>query len=531
MPRAKDITHFTQREVFESLRNDYSATKRSKFRRQRTGLPAMGSGADWHLRSDADYLRALEYARDMDRNDVLIGTLLDRAATATIRDGINPDPDTGDEEIDAILMERWQKWCDTPEECDIQGEMTFDVMQYHVFRQVLGDGDIFANLTELGCIQFFEAHRVRRPSNTKRNVVNGVLLDDLRRRLEYWVTVDDIDPLSPLKNVNQTVPYPVRDEHGNRLVAHIFNPKRMSQTRGISALWPIIDQAGMFEDVNFATLVKAQAAACWTILRERLNGSDPLGPPPAGERTNQTLSDGTTRVVEGVAPGMQVTGAPGEKLSGFSPNIPNPEYFPHVRQIITLISINLGVPLCVGLLDASETNYSGFRGALDQARDGFRRNQRMMVTKFNRQVYLWKVRQFIAQDNESGGPLADADQRKDISIFKHTWNYPAWPYIDPYKDTMADDLQVSRGHMAPSELQASRGRDWDRVSRKSVDDNFKAIDYALTRAKELNDKHSPERAIFWRDLLNLPTGDQMNSRFPPPEPDQKPKPQGGNNAA
>jgi len=33
-----------------------------------------------------------------------------------------------------------------------------------------------------------------------------------------------------------------------------------------------------------------------------------------------------------------------------------------------ILAVNLDLPLCVFLLDASETNYSGFRGAIDQAR-------------------------------------------------------------------------------------------------------------------------------------------------------------------
>ncbi len=35
-----------------------------------------------------------------------------------------------------------------------------------------------------------------------------------------------------------------------------------------------------------------------------------------------------------------------------------------------ILAVNLDLPLCVFLLDASETNHSGFRGAIDQGASG-----------------------------------------------------------------------------------------------------------------------------------------------------------------
>ena len=34
-------------------------------------------------------------------------------------------------------------------------------------------------------------------------------------------------------------------------------------------------------------------------------------------------------------------------------------------MLLGILAVNLDLPLCVFLLDASETNYSGFRGAID----------------------------------------------------------------------------------------------------------------------------------------------------------------------
>jgi len=52
----------------------------------------------------------------------------------------------------------------------------------------------------------------------------------------------------------------------------------------------------------------------------------------------------------------------------------------------------------VFLLDASETNFSGFRGEIDQARQRWREVQSWRMGSFHGPVYEWKVRQGAVTD-------------------------------------------------------------------------------------------------------------------------------------
>ena len=81
----------TLAEAFDGLRSDYSASRATRFRRTRTGLSAAGSGADYHYRNESDFLRVREYARDMDRNDCIVGQTIDRAVTTVVQDGFTLD--------------------------------------------------------------------------------------------------------------------------------------------------------------------------------------------------------------------------------------------------------------------------------------------------------------------------------------------------------------------------------------------------------------------------------------------------------
>lgn len=489
----------TAAEAFEAMKSDYAAAKISRFRRRRTGLPGMGAGADYHYRSEADYLRILEYARDMDRNDIIVGQAVDRAVANIMQSGFVLDVQTPDEAVNRDLFDRWQAWATDPEACDLAGEHTFDELAWLAMRSMLVDGDVVALGTIEGPLQLIEAHRIRTPRATKRNVVHGVLLDDTRRRLEYWITRDDIDPTTAVIKVGDIVPYRVRDELGDRILFHLYHPKRVTQTRGVSAFAPMFDHLGMFEDINFARLVQQQIVSCFAVFREREKDFRG-GAFKKGDQTTEATTAGATRVLEGIAPGMDILGAPGERLTGFSPNVPNPEYFPHVKLMLQLIGINLGLPLVLLLLDASETNFSGWRGAIDQARLGFRSNQKTEVRRLHTPAYLWKVRQWLAED----AALRRSANQMGPAFFAHEWSVPRWPYIEPHKDALGDATQIDNRLSSRRRLLDERGIDIDKLDGEIVRDNGRLLRMAIAEAQAIN-AENPEASVTWRDLLNLPT--------------------------
>jgi len=506
--RRRTIEPESLADAYGGMRADYIAAKTSRFRRRRTGVSASGSGADYHYRSESDYLRIMEQARDMDRNDAVIGQLVDRAVGNTVQEGFQLDPQTGDKQLDAELWARWDAWAEDPEQCDVAGELCFYDFESLVPRQMLVDGDTWILPIADGQLQGVEAHRVRTPSGTKKNVVHGVLLDDLRVRRQVWITKDDIEPTAQLKKVSDITPYDVRDADGHRQVFQIYNPKRFSQTRGVSAFAPVFDTAGMGDDLMFAKLVQAQVTSCVAIFEElavdAIGGDD-----QAGERTTETLGDGSSRVLEALAPGMRIRGRPGSKLTGFSPAVPNNEFFAHMRLVLTLIGINVGMPLVLVLMDASETNFSGFRGAVDQARLGFRRNQKALIKRFHRPVYLWKLRQWLADDPV----LATTAKKLGAAFFAHRWNPPTWPYIEPMKDAGSDLLRLRNGLTSPRRLHAERGRDHEELVEETVQDNALAIRRAKTESVKINAEFADDQPVHWRELLSLPTPDGVSVKL------------------
>ncbi len=509
MARAGYYDSATVVEVLRDLKADYEMGQTSRFRRRPRGLAPMGSGADWHNRRQTNWLRMIEEAREFDRNDVVVGQGISRVISNVYQDGFTPDPQTGNDDADALLTERWKQWSSDPAQCDVSGERDFPALARLVLRAVIVDGDVFPVWMKDGSLQHVEAHLCRTPTNalrpTKkpRSVVQGVLLEEnTRRHLEYWFANEGLDPNRALVKIGDVRRVPVHDNKGRRQAWHVALERRFSQTRGVSLLAAAVNPVSMHGDLQFAKLVQAQVASCYAIIHER--DAESIGAEPAklGSREEVAQGDGSTRIEEELSPGMRIIGAPGERIEGFSPNVPNLEFFPHAALILTFVAINLGLPLAVLLLDPSKTNFSGWRGAMDQARMGFRDLQRWLINRYHRPVYLWKVAEWL---DETGSELAALAGEKGVNIRAHRWNPPSWPYIEPNKDANADALRLNNRLMSLRRIHRERGRDWDEVSREIVEDNTAHARRAVEEAKKLNQEH-PEAQIDWRELAAMSTG-------------------------
>lgn len=495
MTRTRNIENSLRkiRELKQQWRQDYAAAQPSRFRRTRTGL--YGS-ADAHYSSEFQFIKVRELIRDMERNDAFVSRILDAAVDNTIRNGFIPEPRVGDRAMDRDLKARWNAFADDADECDVAGEMTFGDMERIVCRSELRDGDIIPVGTDEGPIQIFEADRLRTPSNTRRNIVHGILLDGRRRRQTYFFTKEELDPFSRVTRVGDMAPVPVRDEDGGRVVFHVYDPTRVTQTRGVSAFANIMDIAGMADDTNFALLVKQQISACFCgFIEQELNST--VADVRLGERDIVTLGDGETLAVEeGMSPGQIIRGRPGQKFQAYSPNIPSQEGMAHLRFLLQIIGVNLGIPLIIVLLDGSETNFSGWRGALDQAKLGFECNQERYQLKFHRPVWRWKVRQWMAQDPA----LRRASERTGIYVLRHRWTAPSWPYIQPLHDAEADSLRLENLLASPTLIHAENGRDYEDVLKESIRDNGRAIIKAIRAQQKILKLTGVE--VHWRDVLN-----------------------------
>lgn len=491
--------------LYDGLRQEYKASKTTRFQRTVTGIQPLGGNADYHYRTERQFFYAIERARDLERNDTVLSQGLRRLVGNIVQDGFVLDCDTGDEALDEDLQVMWKEWGEDREQVTVTQELTWKQVERLSLYQMLTDGDICLLPTIHGSIESIEAHRLRSPRTTK-NVVHGVLLDQNRKRLQYWFTKDDVNPMSASSSlkVNGMRQIPTRDpKTGHRQVWHIYNPKRYSQTRGVTAYQPVLDTIGMLDDVQFARLVQQQAVSAWCILREREKEFKSTRN-QAGSNDNFSLPDTLDGTLEGIAAGMEVASNPGEKITGFSPNVPNPQFFDHTNLLLNLIAVNLDQPLAMFMLDPSQTNFSGWRGAMDIAKVAWRQWQHWYASVLHREAFLWKLRKWIAGDQM----LISASKKSGIDIYRHSWNLPRWPYIEPLKDTSADLMADRNSLTSKRRLHAKHGVEWSELANEIVADNALAIRKAKAEAAAINEEYQ-DNPVHWREVLSLPTPDGL----------------------
>ncbi len=153
------------------------------------------------------------------------------------------------------------------------------------------------------------------------------------------------------------------------------------------------------------------------------------------------------------------------------------------------------------LLDASQTNFSGWRGAHDQARAGYRRIQKWLINKFHERVYRWKVRNWLAQHPE----LRTWAGQDGVDIFGHKWNRPSWEYIQPVQDVAADVAKVRSLISTLRRVHGNRGDDFDEVIAEAIGDNTKLFRLARDAARILNEEADDDsEKVTWREMLAMP---------------------------
>lgn len=505
------------REGFEGARADYRIAKSSRMRSAMPGLPVLGAHADWEFRNENDYYRILAMARYTDQNDPLVAQAVDRVVDLVFKTGMQYDAATGNPDADDYIKARWRKWANNPRACDARGRSTLADLAKLVFRAVIVDGDHIVLPVAGRRLQCVEGHRLQTPKNArgrKDQVHLGVNCDALGRAKEYWLTKEDRGPLYFAQAVSEITKYPAYDAAGNPQVLHIFRPDRVSQNRGVSCFTRIMENASAHADLQFAMLIKEQAAACLTILREIENTPGmPLGSAGTfGATETVTNSDGTSTVVHELRPGLEIQGRPGEKLSVHAPNLPGDGFLKHSVQVLTFIAVNLGIPVQVLLLDPTQTNFSSWRGSMDIAQHGFAAIRQWMTTQFFCPVYEWWLRGEIQRDPM----LRQMTRAMGDDIFGHQFTAPYDPYIDPAKDVAAEEKQIGARLDSRRNVLARRGLDLDDVDNDIVADQVLLLRRCAQGAIELNQEF-PEAGFTWRDIYEV--GATMGSPAAQPAPD------------
>jgi hypothetical protein len=490
------------------------------------GIDPCGTDADYHYRTERNYFLMVERGRAAVRNHPLVEQGINRLVANLKLGEFTLDVNSGDDAVDADQKADWNAWTGETAAgrnvCDYEGTRTFQQISRQSFFSQVQDGDIMHVPLVDGRIQTWESHHLRNPYGRR---ATGLASDGIIHGVEvrggtvvaYHITPYTLTYQQTVSRRGQTVRIPAVDSEGNKIAFWNGFRHRFYQRRGISRLSPPRDAMNGFDDLNYANIKSSLRRALISYLMEsQQQQGPPLLPginggklPQAGDRYTEQRGLGLqSHVIEQLGEPAQVLKAPeGYKLQGWNANMPGTGFFEHSALLLTMLAVNLDLPLMFLLLDGSLVNFHGGRMTFDQAKMRFRQLQSDQIQGLWAPTYEWRTRQRITPGSRQFDPaLYDAVQRRGVNPFNYQFRTPAWAYVKPLEDAAGEDLAERRNLRSMRAILADRGIDIDDHRPEVIKDRGQWIRAAIAEAKAIQAENSDIIRLedvprLWREIL------------------------------
>jgi lambda family phage portal protein len=394
-------------------------------------------------------------ARDVVRNFALLRGIVARIVQY-VADTVQYVSQTGDEEIDGMYQDYFHAWC---ERADITGRHRLGDLVWMLVWALIVDGDhgwhmisVDENGKQVPKIQPVEADRIGNPNNPiapgNPNSIGGIFVDDVGRPVSYEI----------YKRDRRTAQYSLDTEVPAAQFIHVFDPQRVDQYRGITALATAIAPArDLYEVYGFEkTAAKWQAGYAGFVKTPDPTRGD--GGASAWHGTGAGSKSGTSMGLMEVAPGKIQKLAAGEEIS-FAPgtNRPSGAFMALVQVMVREISSGLNMPY--GFL-YDMTAFSGHTGRIEiaQAMRGIRRLQKLISERA-----LNPVRDTVIGNGIAHGELPPHPQWRN-----GRWGFGRSLTGDYGHDTSANLQMLSAGLVTASDLISETGQSFEEVVRRSA---------------------------------------------------------------
>lgn len=424
----------------QAYRMSYDAVGKSRLNKKRS---IAGGTGDTHL-NESNLYSLRETCRDLCRNNALAEGLLETERDSILGSGPKIEARTGDDREDRIIEELWQKeMLDQP--CDVTGRFNFNKFLSTLYFTYRRDGDACVIYLD-DALQGVEGEQLGTPLGRQNaqtfRVVNGVAYSNQTNRvIGYYIGEPSEYGYIKSNSYRQYTP----DQ-----VAHIFSPRRFSQSRGQPALTSAIRYIDLLSGYIDAELVAAKINACFTMFITQEGGIETM-PDPYTSGSSSTGYDSDTGIqLEKMEPGIIMRGRSGEGALGIGRTSPASTFDPFVNRMLMFIGRPLCIPLMLVTLDFSGATFMNARIAYQKAQEAWGREQSEVIIPFVSRTWRWKVSQWIARQEIKDRPES----------FLHEVFCRRWPYVDPSREAQADQLALESRTTSRTRICSRQGDDW-----------------------------------------------------------------------
>lgn len=440
-------------------------------------------------------------ARDFESNNAICNRLVDLFEQFTVgAAGLRVIPDSSDEQWNQRAAASWQQWCRYPDLVSLQ---YFGCLQSQMARRWFIDGEIFIHKTRgqdrdgktYPRLRLYEAHRCYTPKDMQKDegktVVDGVGIDAIGRPTGYWIKNDSKD-----ENADRGFKFIKAEE-----IIHLFEPERPGMYRGLSFLYPVMNDMHDLDDIQmYEKRAAKDHARIRTIVENAAGEANAEGLRRVKMSMNSQNSAGAAVTVRNdqyyeVTQGDDTKYMkPGEKMTVFQSNRPSVTQQAFWEHLIAKICAGVGISKLLVLPYSMQGTVT--RADLDICAIFFRSRSAVLAAVVQ-QIYEFYMGWAKSFDPSLKSPPAD--------WFKVRIVPPQAPNVDNGRNSAAKISEYQAGLRTAQDIYAELGEDWREQFRQRAEEKAFA-------AKLLEDPKF--KAVTLEDIIN-PTGSQ-----PQPEPDE-----------
>ncbi len=365
-------------------------------------------------------------------------------------------------------------WADWGRSADITGTMSLKDICDTLIGGLPSDGEFlvrFVRGADAGnkyqlAVQLIDVDRIDTQYNTTatgtgNQIVMGVERDSYGRPVALWLF--DAHPNDGQRSGR------TRSRVAMTEVLHRFRVDTAAQARGIPWMAPGMLSLHHLGGFKLAALLAAEHGANHFGFFTTPEGVNPIG---STDETGQAIS--TTQ------PGTFDTLPAGVSFTPFDSKYPSDNFGPFVKTTLQRIASGWRVAYHSLANDLEGVSFSSIRSGTLEERDRWSADQTWFIGAFLEPLYqLWLQSALlsgaITMPNGSALPAA-----KITKFAQHEWQPRRWEWVDPKSDMEAKILSVRAGLIAPQDLAAQMGYDFDDTLAKIAAAQKLATGYGIT---------------------------------------------------
>jgi lambda family phage portal protein len=291
------------------------------------------------------------------------------------------------------------------------------------------------------------------PASKQTNEIRlGIEVDKWGRPVAYWISPGHPSDLGGSL---------VRERIPAEDMIHLYDPERVSQTRGVTWFHPVMLQLRMLEGYIEAELVAARTGAAKMGFFEYTDPSAYEEPNPDKKFTLEAN------------PGTFETLPPGLKFSPWVPEHPAVAFPNFVVTILRQCATGLGVSYNALASDLVGVNYSSMRSGLLIEREQWKRDQSWLVEWVCDPVFS----DWLAMSLLSGAVVLDS--RDPTKFMAGKWEPRGWAWVDPLKDAQSAILAIGARLKSRDMIVSEEGNDIEDVFESIVEEENLAEELGL----------------------------------------------------